>query len=286
VISVLILTYNEQPNIERCLRSVSWSSDIVVLDSGSHDATCEIARNAGARILIRPFDNFAGQRNFGVEHGSLRNEWVLHLDADEEITSELREELIVAAQAHGKDAYRVASQLIFQGKWLKYSAMYPTYQVRFGRKQSLRFQEIGHGQRETLPAEKLGTLKNAIVHHNFSKGLSDWFDRHNRYSSAEAMTILSGPFRKPIAGMSLGDPVERRRAMKSMSQVLPFRPLLRFLYMYVLRRGFLDGSAGFTYCCLLAIYEYMIVVKLKELRLMSYPPSSDPPPIEQADSRP
>ena len=158
VISVLILTHNEERNIPRCLESVKWSDDVLVLDSYSTDHTVEIAKAAGARVIQRTFDDFAGQRNFGLRHGCLRHEWVLHLDADEVVTPGLSDELHRVVQSGGKDAYRLASRLMFRGTWLRHAGMYPTYQVRFGRRDRLSFVQVGHGQRETTPLERIGTL--------------------------------------------------------------------------------------------------------------------------------
>ncbi len=106
-------------------------------------------------------------------------------------------------------------------------------------------------------------------HYSFSKGLSDWVDKHNRYASAEAreaVRLLASGGGLDWTGLVAREPTRRRRALKALSIRLPFRPLLRFLYMYLLRRGFLDGHAGLTYCRLLAIYEYLIVLKTRELQ--------------------
>jgi glycosyltransferase involved in cell wall biosynthesis len=267
-VSVLILTLNEELNIQACLSALRGFDDILVLDSFSTDRTVQIAEAMGARTHRRAFDNFAGQRNFALEQLGFKHEWVLHLDADEVLTAELRDEIQRAIQNPACDAYRVPSRLMFLGQWLRYSGMYPTYQVRLGRKDKLRFVQVGHGQRETLDPQRIGTLKNAYLHHSFSKGLPDWFERHNRYSTDEAREAVA---RRQDGreidwiGLASLEPTRRRRAFKDLSAVLPFRPLLRFLYMYVLRLGFLDGRAGWTYCRMLAIYEFMIVAKTREM---------------------
>jgi len=271
-VSVLILTLNEQENIARCMQSVSWSDDIVVLDSFSSDDTVEIAAAAGARTLQRAFDNFAGQRNYALETIAFQHDWVLHLDADEVVTVALREEIADAITDPRFSAYRIASKLIFMNRWLRFSGMYPTYQVRLGRKDSLRFDQVGHGQRESLPAGQVGTLKNPYSHYGFSKGLADWIERHNRYSTDEARFEVQARGTGNVRFRDLfspGDRTRRRRALKALAARLPFRPLLRFVYMYVLRLGFLDGRPGFIYCRLLAMYEYWIVLKVRELKKAS-----------------
>ncbi len=269
MVSVLILTHNEEVNIADCLDSVTWANDVLVLDSGSQDRTVEIAEAKGARVMERPFDNFASQRNYGLAEGDLQSDWVLHLDADERVPPSLRDALFAVVQGgEGYDAYRVPSKLIFRGQWLKHAGMYPTYQVRFGRREALAFTQAGHGQRADLPAHRIGTLDEPLRHYAFSKGLADWFERHNRYSTDEARRALRLRNEESFdwRGLVTGDAQRRRRLLKDLSYRLPFRPLLRFLYVAVGRLGVLDGRSGLTYATMLAVYEYMVSLKIGELR--------------------
>src|SRR5215468_11635275 len=267
MISVIILTHNEEINIERCLDSVSWSDDVLVVDSFSEDRTVEISKHHGARVIQRAFEDFSSQRNFAGEHGNLKHEWVLHLDADEVVTPELRAEL-QRAMFGDKDAYRVSLKLIFCGKFLRHAGLFPWYQVRFGRKHALRFKQVGHGQRETLEPDRIGTLKSSLLHFNFSKGLSDWIEKHNRYSTAEARQNVYGYADNDVPILDLFSIAtdRRRRAAKKLFSRLPCKATIRFLYMYLFRGGFLDGKAGLTYCRLLAWYEWLIVQKEREIR--------------------
>src|SRR5688500_13981814 len=138
MISVVILTHNEAHNIERCLESVAWSDDVLVIDSGSTDETPQMAQRLGARVIFRAFDSFAGQRNFALEQGELKHHWVLHLDADEVVTPALRVEMMQLAQRpETLPGYRVPARLLLMGRWLKYSGLYPSYQVRFGSRDRL-----------------------------------------------------------------------------------------------------------------------------------------------------
>jgi len=265
MISVVILTLNEAANLPRCLDSVRFSDDVLVLDSGSSDDTVQIAGARGARVLTRRFDSFAAQRNYAMEHGALRHPWVLHLDADEVVSDELRDELlaIAASQSAARSVYRVPSKTIFMGRWLKHAGMYPAYQVRFGRAETLRFIDHGHGQREVQSMHEVGTLRAAFDHYNFSKGIDDWFARHRRYAVTEAAQMrLERSL--PLKGRELfaSDPTLRRRAMKRLAARLPLRPLLRFFYVYVLRAGFLDGRAGLRYARMLATYQRFIDLNL------------------------
>jgi len=268
MISVLILTFNEEHNIKRCLDSVKWSDDVLVLDSFSSDRTVDLALEAGSRVLQNKFVNFAEQRNFGLRFGEFKHEWVLHLDADEAVTPGLQQELMETTRSHGADAYRVGSKLMLEDRWIRFSGAYPNYQVRFGRRDVLQFVQVGHGQRENLPLAGIGTLKEPMLHYSFSKGLEDWFSKHNRYSSAEAAEAMRTRVESQVALKKLfsGNSTERRRAIKDLAVQLPCRPLLKFLYMYFLRLGFLDGGPGWRYCRMLSIYESMTVLKLRELR--------------------
>ncbi len=267
-ISVLLLTLNEAANLPACLDALAWADDVVVLDSFSQDETVAVAERLGARVYQRAFDNFAGQRNFALDGLAFKHDWILHLDADEIVTPALHAEMLDVIARGEFDAWRIPSKMMFFGQWLRYSGMYPAYQVRLGHRERLRFKQVGHGQREDLPLERVGTLREPYLHYSFSKGLTEWFDKHNRYASdeaREAARLLADGGGQDWAGLFTREPTRRRRALKALSMRLPFRPTLRFLYMYLLRRGFLDGRAGFTYCRLLSIYEYLIVLKLREL---------------------
>jgi glycosyltransferase involved in cell wall biosynthesis len=264
--SILILTLNEEINLPACLQAVSWCDDIIVLDSFSMDRTREIAEKKGARFYQRKFDNFANQRNYALENIPFKHEWIFHLDADEIVTQELIKEIRETIEHPQYDAYRIPSKIMLYGKWLRYSGMYPNYQVRLSRHPVFRFRQSGHGQKEDIESTKIGTLKNHYLHYSFSKGFEDWFEKHNRYSSMEAVESLRHIREERIKWQELlsGDASKRRKALKEISYRLPVRPLFRFLYMYVFRLGFLDGYAGLTYCSLLSVYEYMIVLKIRE----------------------
>ena len=263
-VSTLVLTYNEALNLPRCLRALSWCDDIVVIDSGSTDNTIEIAGKFGARILTRPFDNFANQRNFGLEQGELRHEWVLHLDADEVVTEAFVRRLLSLEPPRGIEGYRVPSKLMFGEKWLRHSGMYPNYQVRLGHRDRLRFVQVGHGQRESLPAENLETFDEPYLHYSFSHGLKHWFERHAAYAVAEARELRLAREQNNFRWSELfhWDRTVRRRAAKAFSYRLPLfcRPSARFCYVYFWRGGFLDGSIGFKYAYMLSIYEGMVAV--------------------------
>ena len=266
--SVLILTLNEEANLPACLKAVEWCDDIVVLDSFSQDRSTEIAGQFGARVFQRRFDDFASQRNFALENVSFKHDWVFHLDADEVFTPELRSEVEFKIQQPDCDAYYIPSKMMMKGKWLRHAGLYPSYQVRLTRLKVFRFKQVGHGQREDIDNSRVGRLSNPYIHNSFSKGLGDWIDRHNRYSTLEAQESLKEVEGQGFswAGLFAADGIRRRRALKHLSYRMPFRPFLRFVYMYFFRLGFLDGVQGWIYCSLLAMYESMIAMKMAEAR--------------------
>jgi glycosyltransferase involved in cell wall biosynthesis len=264
--SVLILTLNEERNLPRCLESVKEIDDVVVLDSGSTDRTVEIARNAGARIFRRPFDDFAGQRNFAQQHIEFRHRWVFHLDADETMTPALARECSAATIQQQVDGFFVAPKMIFQGRWIRHCTDYPAYQARFVRAPEFRFVQVGHGQREA-PGQRLGTLSESY-HHYLPDSASEWLDKHRRYAHDEAQErarsrTTNDEWRKLLAA----EPLERRRTLKRLSHALPLRGASRFVYQYLFRGGFLDGQPGLVYCRRLAQYESLIT---KELRILAH----------------
>lgn len=266
--SIVILTYNEADILGKCLESVQWCDDIIVLDSYSSDNTIKIAEQHCARVFQRSFDDFAGQRNYALQHIKHKHNWVFHLDADEIFTPELRQEVEEKIQHGVHLAYLVPSKMIFMGRWLKYSGMYPCFQVRLGRVDCLKFKQVGHGQKEDMPADQVGVLQAAYLHHSFCKGLTSWFDKHNRYSSEEAAVAFYKLQADKIewANCFSASPYHRRMALKKAFYFLPMRPFLRFVYMYIFRMGFLDGRAGWVYCIMLSIYEFMISVKIAEMK--------------------
>ena len=259
-VSTLIITRNEELTLPACLAALAWCEDIVVLDSGSTDRTVEIAYASGARVLSRPFDTFAAQRNYGLDHGRLRNDWVLHLDADEIVTSEFVDALGHLEPAPGVDGYLIPSKTMLFGQWLRHAGMYPTYQVRLGHRERLRFVQVGHGQRENALPDRIAVFDHPYLHDSFANGMEAWLQKHLRYAEDEAgRTSARQGIRGPGAG---GGRTQRRRALKRYADCLPLwsRPLARFAYVYVWRQGFRDGRAGLVYALMLAVYEGMIAV--------------------------
>lgn len=267
MISVLILTLNEELNLDRCLSSLNWCNDVVVLDSGSSDNTQKIATDWGARVVERTFDNYAAQRNYGLKEIRYKSPWVLMVDADEEVPDILVREMGEAVGNCGDEItlFRMRRRDHFLGKWIKRSSGYPTWFGRLVRPDLVQVErEINE---EFVTDGKIGLLQHHLNHYPFNKGFSAWFEKHNRYSTMEAKLMLQGGLAKPtLPEFFSKDPAERRHAVKELVYRLPFRPLQIFLALYVFRGGFLDGRAGLTFCLLRSFYEFMINSKVKELR--------------------
>lgn len=264
-VSIVILTLDEAINIRDCLASCCWSDDVHVLDSGSKDNTADLARAGGASVHINPFKSFGAQRNWAIDNIPLKHDWTFHLDADERFTPELVAEIDGLIRANPAEAgFYVANQMIFMGSWIKRASGYPAYQMRLFHKGRMRFSDHGHGQREDT-AGHVGTLRNPYVHHNFSKGLDDWFARHNRYSTREADQILADAGHAVgFGGLLSSDRMVRRRTLKRLVSRMPFRAQLRWLHTVVVKGAWLDGRAGLRYASMLAVYEKMIALKLAE----------------------
>ena len=266
MISVLILTKNEQQDLPGCLASVSWSDDLHVFDSFSTDGTIDVAHEVGAKVTQRVFDGYASQRNAGLHELNFKYPWVLILDADERIPVLLKDEIaqFVAEMPLSVVAGRIRRRDYFFGTWLKHAQISPFY-VRLVRPNKVHYEREVN---EVLVANgDIADLHQPFDHFPFSKGIEHWVRKHNVYSTMEAKFIVEtggGKFsvRKAFFATDFN---ERRVHQKALFYRLPFRPLIKWLYMMFVRGAVLDGKAGITYSFLQAMYEYMIVLKTAEL---------------------
>lgn len=266
--SVYILTYNEEVDIAACIESALECDDIILIDSCSTDKTVEIASQYPIRIFEHKFETHGKQRNWMLENIDTKYDWVYLLEADERLTPELFMEISTVVKEEKFKSYYAAEKMMFMGKWIKYSTQYPRHQMRLFKKGEVSFIDYGHTEREVCKGES-GYLVNAYPHFTCSKGLSRWLEKHNRYSSDEAVETLRQIQKGKVNWHNLffGETeVIRRRALKDLSLRLPFRPLSRWFYMYFILRGILDGKAGFAWCTLQAFYEYLILLKVEELQ--------------------
>jgi glycosyltransferase involved in cell wall biosynthesis len=275
MISVLVITKNEEKDLPGCLESVRWSDDIHVYDSFSTDNTTELAKSFGAHVIQRPFEgndlpfggDEAAHRNWGLRNIPFKHEWVLQLDADERVPVSLVDEMTQIIQGSQHVAYQIRRRDYFMSTWLRHVQATPYY-LRLVKPDRLHYERLINSV--SIVDGSIGKLSSYFDHFPFSKGISHWVAKHNHYSTLEARQIIENR----IAGggkLSLAkaffekDFHKRRYHQKELFYRLPARPLIKFILLYFLKCGFLDGRAGFTYSVLQSIYEYMIVLKSREL---------------------
>ncbi|HYM33944.1 MAG TPA: glycosyltransferase family 2 protein [Steroidobacteraceae bacterium] len=270
-VSVLIVTKNEERNVSGCIDSVGKFDEVIVFDSHSTDQTVDLAKKKGATVIQRPFDNFAAHKNWALENISFRYPWVLLLDADERVTDELVAEIVATVKNPSEHVgFYVARKNLFGGRWIRHAGMYPDWNLRLLKLGSARFESRTVHEHVLLDGPA-GFLKQPLVHHNDNKGLDQYIARHNTYSSMEAAELFkylnsndtSGQISESLFQSGPG----RRRALKHFAyRRLPLLPVFVFLWMYIVRLGFLDGRIGLRYCILRSYYEYLVCLKLDELR--------------------
>jgi len=265
-LAIIVLTHNEAENLPRCLDSIADWGDIVIVDSGSTDETREIAEKANARVYQHPFESFAQQRNWALQHCDLKTSWALFLDADEVATPEFREAVARAIQSANDSVagFYCCWKMMLGSRWLRRSDSFPKWQFRILRCGRGTFIDSGHGQKEGAVEGQLGYIREPYLHFAFSKGWESWWEKHNKYSSQEAADRLarSVSWRELFAR----DPSRRNRALKPVLSRIPGWPLWRFLHMYIFKGGFLEGREGFGYCASIAWYEFLVRLKMAELR--------------------
>ncbi|MCZ8250311.1 MULTISPECIES: glycosyltransferase family 2 protein [unclassified Microcystis] len=266
--SIYILTHNEEIDIAACVESALLSDDVIVVDSYSSDRTVEIASRYPVRVIQHQFESHGKQRTWMLENIETKYDWVYILEADERMTPQLYAECLRATQQKEFTGFYVAERVMFMGTWIRRSTQYPRYQMRLFRKDQVWFSDYGHTEREECLG-KTSFLQETYPHYTCSKGLSRWIEKHNRYSTDEAAETLHQLANGGVSWKKLffgKTEVDRRRALKDLSLRLPFRPLLRWFYMYFILAGILDGKAGFAWCTLQAFYEYLILLKVAEMK--------------------
>lgn len=279
-LSAVVLARNEEVNIRRCIESLRWAADVVVVDDGSTDRTREFALSCGARVVSHGFESFARQRNWAMEHADVQHEWVLHLDADEAATEPLHQEIRAVLQTADSDtvAFRMCRKTMLNGKWLKYSDGFPVWIMRLVRNGQAMFEDNGHGEVAVPEVDgKTGTIQEPFLHFPFTRGLSHWIDRHNVYSTREAQ--LEAKDDQEFCWRQLFSPNRsaRRSAVRCLSRCMPCRGWLRFFYQFILKLGFLDGLPGLQFCQMMAMYENWIVLKHREMKRNATMTSVDVP---------
>jgi len=270
-VSVVVPIKNEAANLPRCVGSVQCASEILVVDSQSTDGSIQIAEKHGAKVVQFHFNGtWPKKKNWALENLSFRNEWVFILDADEVLPPEAAEEFTRAIANAGEIAgYWINRRFMFLGRWLRH-AYYPNWNLRLFRHQLGRFEQITAAPTDSGDNEvhehvivrgPTARLRCEIEHYAFPS-VEVFLEKHNRYSNWEARVAVEGELRTGVAH----EQVELKRALKKFARRLPFRPLLRFLYIYVWQKGFLDGREGYYFARLHAFYEFLSIAKTDQLR--------------------
>jgi glycosyltransferase involved in cell wall biosynthesis len=276
-VSIIVPVRNEAANLPRCLDCVRWAGEIFVVDSCSTDKTAQIAEAHGAQVVQFDFNGtWPKKKNWALENLPFKNEWVFILDADEVLPPEAEHEFARAVADAGEIAgYWINRRFMFMGKWLRHS-YYPNWNLRLfrhalGRYEKLTDADTRSGDNEVhehvIVRGQTGRLRCEMDHYAFPS-VEVFIEKHNRYSNWEARVSADRQLSGSAAQISSGD-VERRRKLKQLSQRLPLRPLLRFLYIYIWQKGFLDGREGYYFARLHAVYEFLSVAKTYELTKQS-----------------
>jgi glycosyltransferase involved in cell wall biosynthesis len=243
-ISATLITYNEEHNIAEAIRSLSWASEIVVVDSGSSDATLEICRKFTDKIFHRDWTGYVDQKNFAVEKA--RHDWIFSLDADERVSPGLcREILDLAGKGFASSGYRIPRVAFFMGRWIRHGEWYPDHQLRLFDRRHGKWQG-GHVHESVKIGETPEYLKGEIYHYTY-RNLSDYLRRLEIYSNLAAFDY-------------------QQQGKSANTAKLFFNPLGAFVKAYVLKRGFLDGTPGFAVAAMGAISAFFKYAKLYELQ--------------------
>jgi glycosyltransferase involved in cell wall biosynthesis len=273
-VSVVVPIKNEAENLPRCLASIAWADEIFVVDSQSTDGSPRIAEELGARVVQFEFNGtWPKKKNWALENLPFRNEWVFILDADEVLPAGAEAEFRAALADPGATAgFWINRRFMFMGRWLRH-AYYPNWNLRLFRHSLGRYEKLtdaatASGDNEVHEHVVLegptGRLRCELDHYAFPS-VEVFVEKHNRYSNWEARVAVANQY-GPGGGALQSARVAQRRRLKQFSQWLPFRPLLRFLYVYLWQKGFLDGREGYYFARMHGFYEFLSVAKTYELK--------------------
>ena len=273
-LSVIILTYNEEIHIERCIKSIyGWVNDIFIVDSYSTDKTLEIASRYTNNIYKHEFVNYANQFNWTLENLPIKTEWVMRLDADEYVTDELRDELLEKLEKFPDEivGLYVKRRVYFMGRWIKHGAYYPIWLLRIWRKGKGYCEQRWMDEHIKITEGKCAFLENDIVDYSL-KPLHWWINKHNSYATREAIDLLNYKYwfmkYDEIKPKLFGTQEKRKRWLKMRYSRLPLfvRPFLYFLYRYFFKLGLLDGKEGLIWHFLQGFwYRFLVDAKIYEI---------------------
>lgn len=260
-IDVMIPTFNEASHISETVQNALKVGPVYVLDSLSTDGTQELARAAGATVVEHPFENYSRQKNWGLDNLPFTGDWVFILDADERVTPQLREELFdTASMSDPASGYFVNRVVIFMGRPIWHGGLYPSWNLRFFRRGSCRYEDRSVHE-HMICQGRTGYLKRLMLHIR-RETISEYLNKHIKYADMESdewVKSAMGVKSEAHARQLFKDQLRLRQWIRrEVWPRTPFKPLIRFFYMYFVRFGFMDGKAGWHLASLMASYEYMI----------------------------
>ena len=268
--SVIVLAFNSVDTLSATLAQArEISDDIHVVDSFSSDDTVALSQGFGAQVVQHAFESYGAQRNWAIDHLSLRYRWQLHLDADERLTPELIASIRALPEEPAEHGFLVARLVQFLGRQLRHGGMSPTWHLRLFRNGAGRCEERKYDQHFYLTEGSAARLRGFMVD-DIRMSLSEWTVRHNRWADAEVEEQTAAPAGARVQPRLGGNPMERKRYLRGLYNDAPLfvRPYALFFYRYVLRLGFLDGKEGFIFWTLQTFwFRFLIDAKLFEHRL-------------------
>ncbi|MGB0578486.1 MAG: glycosyltransferase family 2 protein [Limisphaerales bacterium] len=275
-LTVIVPAKNEEMNLRDCLRSVDWVEKVFVVDSHSDDATPKICKDCDVELVQFDYDGgWPKKKNWAIKNLPIKTDWIFILDADERITSDLRAEIEKAIERNDKDGYYTRWKFVFLGRWMKHSWSHG-WMLRFFRKGKGEYEDLGmRGEggwdnevHENIVVDGPCARLSSPLLHETNQDLAFWIRKQNEFSTWNAkrrLQQLDEP-RPSFTALFSGDPLKKRKFLKSLFIRMPFKPVVMFLYLYVLKLGVLDGRSGFYFCVLRAIHEFNIDAKVFEAR--------------------
>ena len=258
--NVLIPTFNEAAHIAETVRTSLSLGDVFVIDSFSTDGTQELARAAGATVVEHRFENYSRQKNWALDNLPFTAEWIFILDADERITPQLRHEVRDRVSGSDCQGYYVNRKLLIFGQQVSHGGLYPSWNLRLFRRGRARYEDRSVHEHMVCQGAS-GYLKNPMLHVRL-ESISEYVAKHVRYAEMESdewVKLRLGTSGEASANRLFRRHLRLRQWLRRHAwRHTPMRPLIRWVYMYVIKRGFLDGRAGWRLAWLMANYEYMI----------------------------
>jgi glycosyltransferase involved in cell wall biosynthesis len=281
-ITVIIITYQEEQNIKACIESVqNVTKNIFVVDSYSTDKTQLILKEMNIEFCEYEFKSYKDKRDWAQKNNPFESEWVFHIDADERFTPELSEWLITQfpKEQYNADGFMFSRKTIFMDRWIKHGDHYPNFHLNLFKSQLGYVEEKAYDNHFVVASENTIYIRNADIINFVANSIDDLIISHNKWATIEAMEIVKGIEKGEVEAKLLGNPIERRRWLKSrIFQKIPLflRSFLYFNYRYILKLGFLDGKEGLVFHFLQGFwFRFLVDAKVLEIKKNQYEGKKD-----------